>query len=117
MNCIKLQSCVADQIQRFIELRRLSGMDYHSQGKLLKFFDSFLVKQGWNEPRIAREIIESYQKELERLMPYAEHPTEPPRCSQAVLRVSVQNRSTQLRTRTSGWNPVLSCLSAIYIHT
>jgi site-specific recombinase XerD len=44
-------------------------MDYHSQGKLLKFFDSFLVKQGWNEPRIAREIIESYQKELERLMP------------------------------------------------
>ena len=38
-------SCLATQISAFIELRRLSGTDYHSQARMLQYVDRFLVDQ------------------------------------------------------------------------
>lgn len=66
---VKLKSCLAQQMYRFIELRRIAGMDYSSQARSLEYFDAFLVKQGWSSSRITHEITDSYQKELERLKP------------------------------------------------
>lgn len=69
MTGVKLQSCLAKQIDNFIQLRRLSGTEYRSQTQRLRYFDSFLVKQGWSEQRITREIIDRYQESLEMLAP------------------------------------------------
>lgn len=67
MTSVKLRSCLADQIQRFIDLRRLSGTDYSSPARLLGYFDAFLVKYGCDEPRITREVIDRYHEEIQRL--------------------------------------------------
>jgi site-specific recombinase XerD len=69
MGTLKLRSCLATQIQSFIDLRRLSGTDYRSQAQLLGYFDRFLVEQELSEPRITRQITDRYQRSLERLAP------------------------------------------------
>lgn len=69
MNTWKFSSCLAAQMDRFINLRRLSGTDYHSQTRLLGYFDRFLVQQGFNRPRIIRESTDIYQQGLTRLAP------------------------------------------------
>ncbi|CAB1082289.1 hypothetical protein D1AOALGA4SA_9916 [Olavius algarvensis Delta 1 endosymbiont] len=69
MNACKFSSCLAAQMKRFINLRRLSGTDYHSQTRLLEYFDRFLVQQGFNRPLITREITDSYQQGLTALAP------------------------------------------------
>ncbi len=65
----KLQSCLAVQIQNFINLRRLSGTDYHSQTQLLGYFDRFLLTQQWSQPHMTREITDAYQQSLLSLAP------------------------------------------------
>jgi len=60
---------LADQLQHFLELRRLAGTDYHSQAQLLGYFDRFLDEQGVREPQITREITDAYQQSLGRLRP------------------------------------------------
>jgi len=57
---MKLHSCLADHIQNFINLRRLSGTDYQSQARLLGYFDRFVFKQKCNIPLITREITDGY---------------------------------------------------------
>jgi len=69
MNTLELKSPLADTIQRMIDLRRITGSDYHAQAQLLLYFDRFLVDQGLTEPRLTRELIESYEKNLIRLAP------------------------------------------------
>jgi site-specific recombinase XerD len=69
MSALKFDSCLATQIQCFIDLRRLSGTDYQSQARLLGYFDRFLVEQELSEPRITRQITDEYQRSLERLAP------------------------------------------------
>ncbi len=69
MATLKLRSCLASQIQNFINLRRLSGTDYKSQAQLLGYFDRFLVEQGLSEPRIRRQLTEEYQESLRNLAP------------------------------------------------
>jgi site-specific recombinase XerD len=64
-----LSSCLAAHIAAFIDLRRLSGTDYHSQARLLGYFDRFLVEQGVQHPRMTREICDRYQLSLKRLAP------------------------------------------------
>ena len=43
---LSFHSFLADAIRRFIDLRRLSGTDYHSQALLLGAFDRFVVRAG-----------------------------------------------------------------------
>jgi site-specific recombinase XerD len=69
MKALKLQSCLAPQIQSFISLRQLSGTDYHNQAMMLGYFDRFLVKEKVREPRLTRQIIEGYQHTLSHLTP------------------------------------------------
>jgi hypothetical protein len=64
-----LCSCLAAQIERLINLRRLSGMDYRSQATLLGYFDRFLVEQGIQQARMTREICDRYQDSLSALAP------------------------------------------------
>lgn len=66
---IKFYSCLAVQIQNFINLRRLSGTDYLSQARLLGYFDRFLLEQNLCEPRIRREIVDGYLQSLSHLTP------------------------------------------------
>jgi hypothetical protein len=56
MKALKLQSCLAAQIQSFISLRQLSGTDYQSQARLLGYFDRFLVKEKIRQPRLSQQI-------------------------------------------------------------
>ncbi len=69
MSTLELHSCLAEQMQCFIELRRLSGTDYQSQARLLGYFDRFLVEQGVVAPRIIRETTDAYQLSLGHLRP------------------------------------------------
>jgi site-specific recombinase XerD len=64
-----LQSLLAGQIQNFINLRRLSGTDYHSQAQLLGYFDRFLVEEHLVEQRITRKIVDRYLESLSHLAP------------------------------------------------
>jgi len=73
MRPLKLQSLLAVQVQNFINLRRLSGTDYHSQAQLLGYFDRFLVEEHLSEPRITREIMDRYLKSLSHLAPRTRH--------------------------------------------
>ena len=66
-NC--LESCLAVLIRRFIRLRQLSGTDYHTQARLLLYFDRFLVAQKLAEPRLSQQLVEAYEKTLARLAP------------------------------------------------
>jgi site-specific recombinase XerD len=69
MNAINLGSPLATPIQNLIKLRQLCGRDYRSQGKLLEYFDRFLVQENVKKPRITRQIIERYQRTLSHLTP------------------------------------------------
>lgn len=62
-----LSSCLAAQITAFIDLRRLSGTDYHSQARMLEYVDRFLIDQNIQQPRITREIWDAYQDSLSGL--------------------------------------------------
>lgn len=66
-NC--LESCLAVPIRRFIRLRQLSGTDYHTQARLLLYFDRFLVARKLAEPRLSRQLVEDYEKTMSRLAP------------------------------------------------
>lgn len=65
----KLHSCLADEIQNFINLRRLSGTDYQSQAQLLGYFDRFLFEQQISGPPLTREITDDYLQSLSHLAP------------------------------------------------
>jgi len=64
-----LESCLALPIRRFIQLRQLSGTDYHTQAQLLVYFDRFLVAQKVTGSQLTRQIVEAYEKTLSHLMP------------------------------------------------
>ena len=65
----KLHSSLADEIQNFIHLRRLSGTDYQSQAQLLGYFDRFLFEQQISGPPLTREITDDYLLGLSHLAP------------------------------------------------
>jgi site-specific recombinase XerD len=69
MRPLKLESCLAEPIENFINLRRLSGTDYESQAKLLGYFDRFLQNLKWKMPCITPDIIDCYQQSLSHLAP------------------------------------------------
>ena len=69
MRAWTLCSRLAVQIATFIDLRRLSGTDYHSQAQLLGYFDRFLGEQNVQQLRITRQICERYQQSLSGLAP------------------------------------------------
>ncbi len=75
MSACRFSSCLAAQMDRFINLRRLSGTDYHSQTRLLEYFDRFLVQQGFNRPTYypVRSLI-AISRALQRL-PHARRAT------------------------------------------
>ncbi|MCP4263382.1 MAG: tyrosine-type recombinase/integrase [Planctomycetes bacterium] len=56
-------------MKNFIALRRFSGTDYHSQTRLLTYFDHFLAKEKFNRPYLPREIVQSYLSSLSHLHP------------------------------------------------
>jgi len=65
----KFRSSLADKIQNFIHLRRLSGTDYQSQAQLLGYFDRFLFEQQISGPPLTREITDGYLLGLSPLAP------------------------------------------------
>ena len=69
MSPSKLHSSLADEIQNFIHLRRLSGTDYQSQAQLLGYFDRFLFEQQISGPPLTREITDDYLLGLSHLAP------------------------------------------------
>ena len=69
MSAYQFSSCLAVQMERFVDLRRLSGTDYHSQTRLLGYFDRFLVQQDFSVSYLTREIIDCYQESLTTLAP------------------------------------------------
>lgn len=69
MSAYRFSNCLATQMDRFVDLRRLSGTDYRSQTRLLGYFDRFLVQTGFHQQYITREIIDSYQQGLTTLAP------------------------------------------------
>ena len=67
MSTLTFHSCLAAELQRFVDLRRAAGSDYESQTRLLLYFDRFLTQQGVTEPRLTREVTDAYQQTLGRL--------------------------------------------------
>ena len=69
MSTYRFSSCLAAQMQRFVDLRRLSGTDYHSQARLLGYVDQFLVQHDFCLTYLTREITDRYQQGLTTLAP------------------------------------------------
>ena len=69
MSAQQFSSCLATQMEKFVGLRRLSGTDYHSQTRLLEYFDRFLVQQHFCLPYLTCEITDRYQQGLTMLAP------------------------------------------------
>ncbi len=69
MQTIKFYSCLSGQIDKFVELRRLSGTDYSSQARILTYFDRFLIEQYPNELTVTRHIVEHYLQSISHLRP------------------------------------------------
>lgn len=69
MSTWRPRSCLAPQIERLVQLRRLSGTDYRSQADLLACFDRFLVEHRVHRPRITRALCDRYLQSLSRLAP------------------------------------------------
>lgn len=67
MSAYRFSSCLAVQMERFVDLRRLSGTDYHSQAQLLGYVDRFLVQQDFCLTYLTREITDRYQQGLTAL--------------------------------------------------
>jgi site-specific recombinase XerD len=65
----RFSSSLAVQMERFVDLRRLSGTDYYSQARLLGYFDRFLVQQYFCLTYLTREITDRYQQSLTMLAP------------------------------------------------
>ena len=66
-------SNMAQRLERFVALRRLSGTDYQSQTRLLVYFDNFLAKEHFNEPCLNREIVQHYLSTLSHLHPRTQY--------------------------------------------
>ena len=66
---LSFHSFLADSIRRLIDLRRLSGTDYHSQALLLGAFDRFVVAQAVDPPQVTRQLVKAYQQSLSALAP------------------------------------------------
>ena len=103
MRAIEFHSCLAAELQRFVELRRAGGSDYQAQARLLLYFDRFLRQRPATEPRLTREITEAYQETLGQLHPR----TRDNRCERgpAILRVPLADRPAMLHPRTPQGNP------------
>jgi len=69
MKKIEFFSSLAARMNDFVSLRRLSGTDYHSQTKLLLYFDNFLVKKNVQLSFLSREIVDNYFANLSHLSP------------------------------------------------
>ena len=67
MNEYKFQSVLADRLDAFVRLKRLSGTPYTTQSLILKYFDQFLVKEKFTEPYLTREICDRYVATLTHL--------------------------------------------------
>ena len=60
MRTFHFNSCLAEHMERFVALRRLSGTDYQSQTMLLEYFDHFLVTDNFKTPYLTSDIIHRY---------------------------------------------------------
>lgn len=63
-------SWLAEDFERFVQLKRASGMVYGSQRKLLLAFDRYVAEQA-PKPPLCRETLMGYLVALERLTPRA----------------------------------------------
>jgi len=66
---LSFHSFLAESIRRLIDLRRLSGTDYHSQALLLGAFDRFVAAQAVDPPQVTRQLVDAYQQSLSALAP------------------------------------------------
>jgi integrase len=62
MSQTQFQSLLALKLESFVRLKQATGRDYEDQAWLLGLFDRFLVEEDFDETRITREIVESYQQ-------------------------------------------------------
>lgn len=63
-------SSLRSHLEKFVELKRLSGTDYDAQTRLLTYFDQFLVKQKYvNTNHLTEKIVESYFSSKPHLLP------------------------------------------------
>lgn len=67
MKTFNFKSSLANKIKKFIALRQLSGTDYHSQAKLLYYFDKFLVKSKFKDHYLTKNIIHCYMDSIGHL--------------------------------------------------
>ena len=73
MTTFSFCSNMAQRLENFVALRRLSGTDYQSQTRLLGYFDNFLAKEHFNEPCLNREIVQRYLSTLLHLHPRTQY--------------------------------------------
>ncbi len=54
MTTLTFRSSLAQRLESFVTIRRLSGTEYQSQTRLLVYFDNFLAKQHFDESCLNR---------------------------------------------------------------
>lgn len=69
MSDCEFHSCLREYMESFVALRRMSGTDYQSQTKLLKYFDNFLRKENLRATFLSQGIVDSYLSSISHLSP------------------------------------------------
>lgn len=62
-------SSLAHAIAELVTFKRLEGYDYTAQAKSLQYFDAFLVRQGYEQSGLSRQIVEAYTANTAHLAP------------------------------------------------
>ncbi len=60
MKTINFSSCLANEMTRFVELKQLSGSDYHSSARLLFRFDRHLNSTAFSGKSLTKPVFQSY---------------------------------------------------------
>lgn len=51
----------------WVDFKRIQGYDYTSQAEILRYFDRFLCREGWSQPRLTAELLQRYVEHTDPL--------------------------------------------------
>lgn len=69
MKTLRFHSTLANSLADFVKLRQLGGSDYHSQARLLRYFDQFLCQVQFQGSTLPPNLVREYLVTMEHLHP------------------------------------------------
>jgi len=59
-NMYEWKSCLANQMQMFLKLKRMAGFKYESEGRLMEMFDEYCFRIGFSGNSLTHELVDGF---------------------------------------------------------